>query len=128
VTSLDDLVEAAEEARSRAYAPHSGFGVGAAVLAGDRVFVGVNVENESFPLSMCAERNALAAMVAAGELRAESVALVTDSARPSPPCGGCRQVLHELAPEARVVSATLSGARSEWTVAELLPAPFSLTT
>ena len=122
--SIEALVEAAAAVRAHAYAPYSGFTVGAAVLAGDRVFTGVNVENASYPVGVCAERNAVAAMVAAGERRVDAVAVVTDAARPTPPCGGCRQCLWEFGPEAVVVAHTSRGGRERWTLAELLPAAF----
>jgi cytidine deaminase len=118
------LIEAARDVREHAYAPYSRFRVGAAVLAGDRSFAGVNVENGSFPVSMCAERNAVAAMVAAGERVLDAIAIVTDAATPTPPCGGCRQVLWEFGPSALVVSATVDGQRAAWALEDLLPAPF----
>ncbi len=118
------LVDAARAARARAYAPHSGFAVGAAIRAGDRIYVGVNVENASLPLSMCAERNAVAAMVAAGDRAFDAIAIVTDAPTPTPPCGGCRQVLWTFGPGSVVLSATLGGLRAEWPLADLLPAPF----
>jgi len=123
---IDELLWAAREVRERAYAPYSGFRVGAALLAEDQVFSAVNVENASFPLSVCAERNVVAAMVAGGKRRLDVVAVVTDAAEPTPPCGGCRQVLAEFGPEAVVVSETLAGARTRWTVSELLPDAFVL--
>jgi cytidine deaminase len=118
------LIEAARDVREHAYAPYSRFRVGAAVLAGDRSFAGVNVENGSFPVSMCAERNAVGAMVAAGERVLDAIAIVTDAATPTPPCGGCRQVLWEFGPSALVVSATVDGQRAAWALEDLLPAPF----
>jgi cytidine deaminase len=121
---IDELIRAAREVRDRAYVPYSGFRVGAAVLAEDEVFVAVNVENASYPLSVCAERNAVASMVTGGKRELAAVAVVTDAAEPTPPCGGCRQVLTEFGPQAVVVSETLAGARRRWTVAELLPAAF----
>jgi cytidine deaminase len=121
---LGDLLAAAREIRGRAYVPYSGFQVGAAILAEERVFTAVNVENASYPLSVCAERNAVAAMVAAGKRRLQAVAVVTDAERPTPPCGGCRQVLAEFGIDAVVVSETLGGVRARWTVSELLPEPF----
>ncbi len=122
----EDLVAAAREVRERAYAPYSGFRVGAAVLAGDKVFTGVNVENASYPLSVCAERNAVAAAAAAGELPIEVVVVVTDAAAPTPPCGGCLQVLSELGPQASVVSETIAGERKIWALGDLIPHAFTL--
>jgi cytidine deaminase len=122
--ALEGLVEAARAVREQAYAPYSGFAVGAALLAEGRVFTGVNVENASYPISVCAERNAVAAMVAAGGRRVDAVAVVTDGAAPTPPCGGCRQCLWEFGPEAVVLAVTLKGERARWPLAELLPHAF----
>ena len=123
--AADQLTGAARRAREHAYAPYSGFAVGAAVLSSGRVFTGVNVENASYPLSVCAERNAVAAAVAAGATAIDGTAVVTDASYPTPPCGGCRQVLFEFGPETVVVSETLAGARTTWTLRELLPDAFS---
>jgi cytidine deaminase len=122
--ALEALVEAARAVRAHAYAPYSDFAVGAAVLAGGRVFTGVNVENASFPIGVCAERNAVAAMATSGERRVDAVAVVTDADVPTPPCGGCRQCLWEFGPDAVVVAATMDGERRRWTLAELLPSAF----
>ena len=121
---IDALVAAAREVRGNAHAPYSGSAVGAAVLAGDRVFTGVNVENASYPVSVCAEGNAVAAMVASGERRLDAIAIMTDSAAPTPPCGACRQVLWEFGPSSLVVAETLAGDRLLWALEDLLPAPF----
>jgi len=121
---LEALVEAARAARTRAYAPYSGFAVGAAALAGDRIFTGGNVENASYPVSVCAERHAVAAMIDGGERRLDAIAIVTDAAAPTPPCGACRQVLWEFGPSALVVSETLAGDRLVWALEDLVPAPF----
>ena len=94
------------------------------MLAGGRVFVGVNVENASYPLSVCAERNAVAAAVAAGERRIEAVAVVGGEREPAPPCGGCRQVLAEFGPDAAVISESVAGTRRSWRLRELLPDAF----
>jgi cytidine deaminase len=121
---LNELVAAARDIRERAYAPYSGFRVGAALLAGERVFAAVNLENASYPLSVCAERNAVAAMVSGGLRQIQCVAVVTAAARPTPPCGGCRQVLWEFGNEALVVAETTSGERAMWALEDLLPDAF----
>ena len=116
------LIEEAECARGRAYAPYSKFSVGAALLtrAGD-VFRGCNVENISFGLTICAERAAVAAAVADGQREFECIAIVADSGQPVVPCGACRQVLAEFAPALRVLSSNLQGQTSDRSLAELLP-------
>ena len=121
---LEDLVEAASAVRERAYAPYSGFLVGAALLAEGNVFTGVNVEIASYPISVCAERNAIAAMVAAGARKIDAVAVVTGAEQPTPPCGACRQALWEFGRDAVVVCATTGGVRMASTMPELLPGAF----
>ena len=123
---IDSLVAAARDVRRHAHAPYSGFGVGAAVLSGGRTFTGVNVEIGSFPLSVCAERNAVAAMVAAGERIIDAIAVVTAAPSPTPPCGACRQVLWEFGPSGTVIAETDGGSRLLWAIEDLLPAPFEL--
>ena len=123
---LEALVIAAREARVNAYAPYSNFAVGAALLAGGRIFTGVNIENASYPVSVCAERNAVAAAVTAGERAIDAVAVIADAFVITPPCGACRQVLHEFGPAMLVVCAQMNGASMEWTLQELLPHAFTL--
>ncbi len=84
----------------------------------------MNVENASYPLSVCAERNAAAAAAAAGERAIEAVAVVGSDAEPTPPCGGCRKVLHEFGPDMLVVADSDGGARASWRLSELLPEAF----
>jgi cytidine deaminase len=119
------LLRAAARARKNAYAPYSGFRVGAAVLAGGRIFAACNVENSAYPLSVCAERNAVALAVAAGEKRIQAAAIVGGADRPAAPCGGCRQVLAEFcAPETPVVYAAADGQSVSTTLEALLPTSF----
>jgi cytidine deaminase len=123
--AIDRLLRAAARVRARAYAPYSGFHVGAAVLAEGRVYAATNVENSSFPLSVCAERNAVAAAIAGGARRIDAIAIVGGDSRPTPPCGGCRQVLAEFASAAAPVTyATQGGKRVTTTIGELLPRAF----
>ncbi len=116
------LLTHARQARESAYAPYSRFAVGAALLAkSGRVFTGCNVENLSFGLTSCAERNAIFAAVTAGEREFDAVAIVADSKSPVSPCGACRQVLAEFAPGLLICSANLQGERFEASLRELLP-------
>jgi cytidine deaminase len=117
---------AATEAMERAYAPYSGFRVGAALRTDDgAILSGCNVENSSFPVGLCAERGALAAAVAAGHRRFTHLTIMTEADEPAPPCGMCRQALVEFAPALEISSLTASGAEARWTLAELLPQPFT---
>ena len=121
---LESLIDEARAVSKKAYAPYSGFHVGAALLAEDgSVHVGCNVENASYGLTVCAERSAVASAVAQGVKRFRAVAIVTDGERPLGPCGACRQVLAEFAPDLVVVSEA-GGLRKQWTLGELLPVPF----
>jgi cytidine deaminase len=124
VATLERAVDAARGAMERAYAPYSGFRVGAAIVADGRIFTGQNIENASYPISVCAERNAIAAMIDAGAHRIDAVAVVTAADRPIPPCGGCRQALWEFGPEATVVAETTGGQRRTWALGDLLPDAF----
>lgn len=121
-----DLRQQALEVRERAYAPYSGFLVGAAVRAASgAVYVGCNVENAAYPEGTCAEAGAIAAMVAAGETRIAEAYVVAGSPTPVAPCGGCRQKLSEFGKGDVVVTmATLEGAEERTTIADLLPGAF----
>jgi cytidine deaminase len=124
---LDDgvLFEAARAARTRAYAPYSNFAVGAAVLtASGQIYIGANVENASYGLTVCAERAAIFAAVSAGERRLVAVAVATDAPDVTPPCGACRQVISEFGPEASVIAQGAGRVTARWTLAELLPHAF----
>ena len=116
------------EAQRRAYAPYSKFRVGAAVLVSGEIFAGANVENASYGLTVCAERIAVFTAVVAGAHRLEAVAVCTEASPPSSPCGACRQVLLEFAPDPAAVTVTAvnpRGERRSWTLAELIPDGFS---
>lgn len=120
-----ELIAAAARVRDHAYAPYSGFRVGAAVRgASGKVYLGVNVENASYGLTQCAERAAITAAVTAGETCITELALVLPLERPASPCGACRQVIRELGAHARIWLATSGGAVKETTIAELLPDSF----
>lgn len=120
--SIKELLECAGAARLRAYAPYSKFAVGAALLSkSGGVFTGCNVENISFGLTCCAERNAVFAAVAAGEREFAAIAVVADSKTPVTPCGACRQVLAEFAPDLEITCANLEGEVFHANLSELLP-------
>jgi cytidine deaminase len=120
----DELIEAALAAASRAYAPNSGFKVGAAVLGADgRVFSGANIENASYDLSICAERVAIFSAAANGELLVTRLAVAAAGGEDAPPCGACRQVLYEFAPEA-LVTFKDNGAFRTLGLKDLLPQAF----
>ncbi len=127
---LDDaaiaaLFEAARDASTRAYAPYSRFHVGAAVLADDgRVFTAANVENASYGLTSCAERNAIFAAVSAGVRRIVAVAIHTPTGAPVSPCGACRQVIFEFGPAAVVLSCCDGASQRRWAIDDLLPGAF----
>ena len=124
----DDLAARALAVQANAYAPYSKFPVGASIRMSGRVFDGVNVENASYGHTICAERAAITAAVTAGARELEDVFVCTDASPPSAPCGACRQVLYEFAPDpakVTVVAVNPRGERRSWTLAELLPSGFS---
>ena len=123
---VEALIESARAVRDNAYAPYSGFRVGAAVISeSGKIYVGCNIENASYGASLCAERAALAQMVAAGEHRVVTVVVFVDAEEPAMPCGICRQWISELGPHAEVVTAT-RGRVKRTTIEQLLPDPFVL--
>ena len=115
-------------AMERAYAPYSGFRVGAALLGSDgSITEGCNVENASYPAGICAERGAISAAIARGVREFSTIVIATEADRPTPPCGICRQVMMEFAPQLEVLSVTRGGASARWMMSDLLPEAFTPT-
>lgn len=120
------LIQAARTARERAYAPYSRFAVGAAALTSSgAVFLGCNIENAAFPVTCCAERVALFAAFAANQREIVALAVTADTPGPVSPCGSCRQVIFELAPNATIILTNLNDAQAITTPAALLPGGFT---
>lgn len=120
------LIALAALARTRAYAPYSGYSVGVAVVADDdRTFFGCNVENASLGLTLCAERSAMASAIAGGARKFRALVLVSDGIVPGTPCGACLQWLAEFGePDTVVVVAAVSGQVQRWRLKDLLKEPF----
>ena len=125
----EELVKKAVDARELSYSPYSRFKVGAALLTKDgQVFVGANIENSSYPLCMCAERNALYNAMMHGYKKDdfEALALAADTEKPCSPCGACRQVISELFPSDKpIYMANIKDDIQETNVPELIPFAFS---
>ncbi|MDY6094380.1 MAG: cytidine deaminase [Candidatus Enteromonas sp.] len=125
----EKLMNEAIRAREKSYSPYSEFAVGAALLCKDgRIYHGANIENASYSLCMCAERNAVYHALCDGRKKEDFIALavVADTIRPVSPCGACRQVLSELLPEdAPIYLGNLDGDIEETTVEDLLPGAFT---
>lgn len=123
--NAEPLISAATAAREKAFAPFSKFHVGAALETEDGTIVsGCNVESASYGLTMCAERVAIFKGVSEGHRRFRRVAIVTAAEMPTPPCGACRQLLWEFAPDAEVICVNLKGKVARYTMRELIPAAF----
>lgn len=124
--NIEGLREAADRARAHAWCPYSRYPVGAALEADDgRIFPGCNVENAAYPSGVCAERVALGTAVAAGARRFVRLVITSAAADPTPPCGMCRQALVEFAPALDIVAVTPDGRTATWSLAQLLPSPFT---
>ena len=123
--TLDQMIEKAREASQRAYCRYSDFRVGASVLTNTgEIIAGCNVENASYGLTICAERNAVFRMVADGHQKIKAVVVYTPTPEPTAPCGACRQVINEFGPDARIVCVCDGEGRIERTLGELLPDAF----
>ena len=124
VPSDEQLIALAKEAMRRSYSPYSHFKVGACVLSEDgRVFTGTNIENASFGMTICAERSAIFRAVSDGVKEFSAIAIAAESAAPWP-CGACRQVLNEFAPDIRVLVAWDQDKTDQSTLKEILPHGF----
>ncbi len=123
-----ELLEAAKAVRERAYCPYSNFQVGSAILTTDgAIFVGCNIENRTFGLTVCAERVAVLSAVAQGKRQLAAVVAMTDTEPPSPPCGQCLEVMTEFGtPDLPVLLANIQGDSTEYRLSDLLPHPFKL--
>jgi len=121
------LIAAAEEAASKAYAPYSNFHVGAAAVSvNGNVVKGCNVENASYGLTTCAERNCIAQAVVKGDSNLQALVVYTKQEKLTPPCGACRQVIAEFMSEEKLVkSVNHKGDEKQWTVKQLLPDAFT---
>jgi cytidine deaminase len=128
---FDELVQRAKKVRKNAYAPYSKYKVGAALATkSGRIFEGCNVENASLGATICAERGAIMQMIAAGEDEPVALAVVTQGKEPASPCGICRQVLAEFAPDLPIAMVGLGAKEGEhgkvMRLGELLPMQFEL--
>ena len=124
---IEELAAAARAVSEHAYAPYSQFKVGSALLSGSgAIYTGCNVENASYGLTVCAERNAIFAAVAAGEREIKAIAIVTQSPEPAAPCGACRQVLIEFAADIPVILENTDGIRRIQSLNALFPMRFNL--
>ena len=119
------MIKLAKEACAKAYCPYSKFSVGAAVLsAAGEIFTGCNVENASYGLTICAERSAIFHARCEGMERLAALVLYTPTAKPTAPCGACRQVINEFGGDARIICVCNGPAKIDMALSELLPAAF----
>lgn len=127
--NVENLVISARDARENAYAPYSGFRVGAAVMCNSgKVYTGCNVENASYGLSMCAERVAIYKAVSDGEKHIEAIAIVTDTDEPASPCGACLQIIAEFSQgsDPEIITSNLNLEYETKRLSDYLPKPFYL--
>jgi cytidine deaminase len=121
-----ELIEIARQAQKNAYAPYSNFKVGAALLSSQgKIFTGVNVENGSYGLTICAERTAIAKAVSEGHLKFSRIVVYSNCSPPATPCGACRQVLNEFSPDMQVICVNNQNEINRFDLSHLLPESFS---
>ena len=125
--TLTLMIEQARQAYNNAHAPYSKFRVGAASISkSGEIYPGCNVENASYGLTVCAERNSIGHAVVKGDKELEAIVIYTEEERLTPPCGACRQVISEfLAADAAVIATNHLGQTKQWTVSQLLPDAFT---
>src|SRR5262249_42177253 len=124
-TNAKPLLDAARAVRQNAFAPFSGFRVGAALeTAAGRIITGCNVENATYGLTICAERVAVVKAVSEGERKFTRIAIVADTEEPTPPCGACRQILWEFGGDLEIILSNLKGEKARLRLRDLLPHPF----
>lgn len=122
-----ELIEAARQAQKNAYAPYSEFKVGAALLGADgRMFTGVNIENSSYGLTLCAERNAVTKAVSEGCTKFAKVVIFTNATPPATPCGACRQFLAEFSADMQIICVNDKNEINRYDLDKLLPETFKL--
>jgi cytidine deaminase len=127
VTEKEMLIQAATEAMHRAYAPYSGFKVGAALLSRNgEQFTGCNIENHSYGLTICAERTAIFKAVSAGIREFQMMVIIADNPEPVIPCGACLQVMAEFNTKLQLICMNTDHLTAEYTLDSLLPLPFHL--
>jgi cytidine deaminase len=122
-----ELIKAARTVRDNAYAPYSDFKVGAAIVAEDgNIYVGCNVENASYGLTICAERSAIASLIACGNRFPVSIAIVAKEGVLCPPCGACRQTLMEFNPNLEIILESNNNDYKLFKLSDILPLRFSI--
>mgnify|MGYP000158378873 CR=1 FL=1 len=123
---MSSLTKHAKDAIRFSYAPYSNFKVAAAVLTeNNQIYTGVNVENASYSLTQCAERSAICSAIANGAKSITEVVIYTPTQHPTPPCGACRQVIHEFGNNAIIHAVCDSDLQQRWTISDLLPVSFN---
>ncbi len=127
-TDIKEIIEKIYAVRNNAYSPYSEFEVGAAAVFEDgKVYFGVNVENKSYGLTVCAERNAIAAGIAVGNRKLKILIVSADTKEPVMPCGACREVIAEFSDDkTTIIAANLKGMYKKYRINELLPFGFEL--